>query len=283
MKKILFAALATALLAVAAFPQAQVTTVAGNPNIQSYVGGTRYSPSYNWHGFTETAIAAGAVTVILGPDTISLADGRQVHQFGPTDAALTPVAFDIGANAETITPTTVAPIACPLNGDFQPGVGCVAFTGTFANAHGLHTFVGSGSQGVQEAIADAGSTGGGEVYFEVDCGTVTLNTGGVTTTPGGSCQVPANFTSLGGGVLVKTTITTSASYSIGTSTTTTAFVNACTALTAGTNCALFTTAPIKVNGANFALVNVLITANAASGAGAIRFKVWGYAIVQPLV
>jgi hypothetical protein len=287
MKKYLLVAAAIALLAAGSLhAQANViTTVSGNPSALSNVGSWYYSPAYSqWRGFTETAISVtgSSTTVVLGPSVITLPDGRIVHPFGASDSALVPITFDMGSTAETITPTAVSVTTCPTNGDFSPPAQCVTFTGTFTNTHGVHSYVGSGTQGVAEAIADAGSNGGGDVYFQIDCGTVTLNTGAATTTPGGSCQVPTTFTNLGGSSLVKTTVTTAANYSLGISGSTTSFINACTQLTAGQSCGGFVTSPTRVGAGSTALTNVLITANATPGAGALHIKVWGYTSVQTL-
>ena len=246
-------------------------------------GGIFYAPTYNWHGLMATGNAGtGSQTVIIGPSIVSLPDGRQMAPFGPAVNQLTPVIFDMGANSETVTPTAVSVTTCPTTGDFSSTAQCVSFTGSFSNTHGAHTGTASGTAGINEAVADAGANGGGSVYWEVDCGIITLNTGGATTTATGPCaNIPKTFTNLGVSAFVTTTITTSASYSIGISGATTAFATSCTALTAATTCSQFVAAPGKTSqGAGFSAL--LITANAAAGAGAVHVKVWGYIGAQGL-
>jgi len=288
MKKYLAIALVAALIAVTgaslyyhkAHAQAGVIGVAGNPNALSYTGGIYYAPMYGtWHGFTESAITVtgSSTTVTLGPSIFSLPDGRVIHPFGANDALLTPVTFDMGASAETITPTAVSVTDCPLNGDF-PSSRCISFTGTFTNTHGSHTFIASGTGGYREAAADAGSNGGGLVYWQYDTGTVTLNTGGLTTTT--TVLVPTHFLSMGASCRVMTTITVTASWAVGISGSTGAFCTANSTLTAGTTGIANMNSPATI-GTTDSTTAILITgATSNPGAGAVRAKVWGLTPVQ---
>ena len=259
-----------------------IPSVAGNPNALSYSSGVYYSPAYNWRGFTETAISVtgSSTSVVLGPSVITLPDGRQVHPFGAQDNQNTPVTFDMGANAETITPTAVSVTTCPTVGDFSPPAQCVTFTGTFTNTHGPHTFIGSGSQGTNEAIADAGSNGGGLVYWQIDPGIVTLNTGGANTTDG-SIFIPARSTIMSATARVTTTIGTCAGgWSLGFSTGT-EFTAANTTLTAGTTTDSSTiSTPVTMNAA--ATIPIIHCTTSNASAGAVHAKYAGYKLAAPL-
>ena len=138
-----------------------------NTNNLSRAGGMFYASAYNWRGLVVAGnTATGAVTVTLGPSTVSLADGRQMNPFGPANNLLTPVMFDMGASNETVTPTAVSSTACPTTGQFSSSASCVSFTGTFINTHGTNTFAGSGSFGAQEAVLDAFANNGGMVVVD---------------------------------------------------------------------------------------------------------------------
>lgn len=269
-----------------AFAQANaMASVPGNPNALSYPAGMYFSPAYSqWRGFTETAITVtgSSTTVTLGPSIITLPDGRLVHPFGAQDSALTPIAFDMGAVAETITPTAVSVTSCPTNGDFSPPAQCVNFTGTFTNTHGTHTYVGSGSQGIQEAFADAGSNGGGLVYWQADTGSFTLSTSGLTTTT--TALVPKFFISMGASAIVKTTITTSTNWAVGIAGSTSAFCTADSTLTANETCQTHSTlnSPAVVSQGTGTTAILFTVTGANAGAGAVRAKVWGLTPVQAL-
>jgi hypothetical protein len=160
------------------------------------------------------------------------------------------------------------------------GNNCATITGTFNNTHGQSAQIVSGDGGIEEAITDAANNGGGQVNFEADCGRVTLNTGGTTTTTS-QCQIPLNAVGTGASTYVTTTITTTATYSLGIAGSTTLFYTSCAALTAGTNCSAKNVAPTEsASGTSFALTPVIVTANAASGAGVAHIKVWGYSQVS---
>jgi hypothetical protein len=241
-------------------------------SVLSHVGGVWVSQNYSyWQDriFTAgTVAAASPATFQVNTGLVKLPDGNTFSPFFVGQI----VNIGTGATQEAVTLTAVSGCTS-ANPD-----GTCTISGNTSNAHGHGEVVASSSGGIQEAIQDAANQGGGNVYFEVDCGPVTLNTGSATTTT--ACKVPLTFTSLGGSAFVKTTVTTATSYSLGTVTTTTAFINACTSLTAGTNCSQFTSAPVKVNGATFALTPLLITASVAPGAGVVHVKAWGMSQVQ---
>ena len=238
---------------------------------------TKYS---QWGAFILSGNAAtGAQTITVCPAIVALPDGRVIQPMAPANGVFVPLTIDSQSSAlvETVTPTAYSLIG-PQSG--TGNVPCAAITATFANLHSpsyATTQVISGDQGVLEAINDASNTGGGIVYWQADAGNVTLSTSSAsTTTP---VSIPATFLAMGGSAFVKTTITTSASYSLGTSTTTTAFLSSCTSLTAGLTCSQFVTAPAKVSGGT-GLTPLLITANATAGAGAVHVRAWGYTMAQ---
>ena len=154
----------------------------------SRTGGKFIASAYNWRGLVVSGNAAtGAQTVIIGYNN-SLPDGRQFLPFGATGAVLSPVTFDQGASQETLTPTAVSNIQCPLTGQFGPQIFCASFTATFGFTHGLNTVVTSGTYGLQEAITDAWFNGGGPVVIDSAFGYKTVNslpTGASLTNPTG--------------------------------------------------------------------------------------------------
>lgn len=192
----------------------------------------------------------------------------------------TPITL-LDGNTETVTPSAVSgPSACPVG---FLGVGastqCMTVTATFANTHGASAPIVSGDAGIFEAITDAGAAGGGVVYWQVDTGLVTLNTGGLTTTT--TTKVPTNFYNLGAAARVTTTITTTASWAVGISGATAIFCSANSTLTAGTTCLANQASPAST-GTTSALTAILITgATSNAGAGVVKARVWGFTPVQP--
>lgn len=246
-----------------------------NSSLLHNVGGFYVASAYNtWRAQVAGGpFASGAVTISMASGVVSLADG---YTFVPFSTSV-PIIVGLGtANQETVTPSAVS--GCTQAASVSPP-SCLV-TATFSNSHGQGDIVVSGSAGIQDAIQDAANSGGGDVYFQVDCGNVTLNTGGATTTT--TCNVPTSYVGLGGSAFVKTTITTAASYSLGTAAKTTGFINACTSLTAGTSCAAFAAAasPVNSTGTSTANTALLITANATPGAGVVHVRAWGYVPVQ---
>jgi hypothetical protein len=272
MRKLLLSLVA--LLALSGVAAAQ-----GNPNTNgqstlTHVGGWYVAQNYNYWALqinnASSVPAASPATFVLRQGSYSLPDGR----------VLVPYVGEIvnvgaGSVEEAVTLTAVS--GCYQN---APVDSCT-ISGNTSNAHGRGELVTSGTGGIGEAAADAANVSGGDVFFQLDCGPVTMNTGGVTTTisTGPCANIPKTFINLGASVYVTTTVTTTASYSLGIASATTAFVTSCTALTAGTTCSQFVQAPAKTaQGAGFG--NLLVTANAASGAGVIHPVVWGYIGVQ---
>lgn len=285
MKKFaLFAVLALAALLAPGFAAAQGTTgvnpqVAALPHI---VDGIFMAPAYATYGCGvlsgNTSTGAGTSIVVNCQGTgVTLRDGS-VLPFPTVFNTNTPVQI-ADSNAEVFTPTAASIAPCPAG---NLGVGgsqnCVTLTGTIANTHGQSAPVISGDNGVFEAITDAGNQGGGVVFWQVDTGIVTLNTGGLTTTS--TAKVPTNFYNAGASARVTTTITTTTNWAVGISGATGIFASANTTLTAGTTALANQAAPAST-GTTSALTAILVTCTVANpGAGALKARVWGYTPVQ---
>lgn len=252
----------------------------------SRVGGVYNSSAYkDWGAYIASGnTATGSQTITICPWFVNLRDGRVIQPFlADGSAVFTPITVDIGSNSEVVTPTASSQIANP-NGGPQP---CASVTASFSNTHAVTqsggvTNVTTGDAGIQEAITDAAQLGGGQVYFEIDPGVVTLNTGGQTTNMG-SIKIPARSLVAGASAKVTTTITTCAGgWSLGiVGGSGTDFTAANTTLTAGTNTDSSTLAsglPVKTTTAQ--LPTVFCTTSAAA-AGAVHARYWGYKVVPP--
>lgn len=277
MKKILgFALLALSLAAL--FPRAASAQQSGPP--VHYAAGVYDSRAYyTWRATVFNGpYASGSVSITVAPAFVTLADG---YTFSPFSTNV-PLTVGVGTpNAETVTPSAVTIAPCPpgLPNNFQGG--CATVTATFSNSHGQGDIIISGSQGVQDAIQDAGNSGGSSVvYWFIDPGIVTLSTGGANTTLG-SISIPARSTVLSATARVTTTIATCAGgWSLGFSTGT-EFGAANTTLTAGTTTDSSTIAtPVTMNAAATVPIAHCTTSNASAGAIHARFS--GYKLVAPL-
>jgi len=237
---------------------------------QHVSGGVRIASAYNtWQATVEGGTYTGTVSVIVYPAIVTLSDGYSFNPFSTSN----PILIGVGSNQQSLTPSAASSGNCPTGfGGPQP---CETLTLALgSDTYGQGDPIVSGSGGIDEAALDAANYGGGSVFFDIDCGVITLSTSGATTTS--NCtNIPKTFTNLGASVYVTTTITTSASYSIGIASSTTAWVNACTSLTAGTTCSQFVGAPAKT-ATGTGVTALLVTANATAGAGAVHVKVWGY-------
>jgi hypothetical protein len=260
------------------FAQQNLTSTNGFGSSNFNSADYNYAPIPVFSGSTGT----GAYTISLYDSGIVMPNRRIVAIFGNTAVATENVAlppFIIGSlgsgNQETVTSYTTS--GCNIVNTNSANQGGCQISATFTYAHGRGDQIQSADSGWQEAVNDAANLGGGNVFWAIDCGIITLSTSGATTTS--TCLIPKDFTNLGGSVHVTTTITTSASYSVGISGATSAFVATCTSLTAGLGCAGFQVSPTIVNG-GAGTGALLITANATAGAGAARVKVWGYTQAQ---
>lgn len=280
MKRNLILGLAMTLLTIAAFGQSNLTTPPSHRTSNTI--GQYDANAYNYQStvYSGSTATSSTYTITLYAPTITLADGRQVLPFGfstvaTENVAIPPITIGSGANQETVTPTSTSGCNVPNQGAAAQGL--CQITASFTYAHGRGDLITSGDLGWQEAMNDAAANGGGEVHWIVDCGIVTLSTSGATTTS--TCLIPKDFVNIGGSVHVTTTVTTAATYSVGISGATASFIASCSSLTAGLGCAGFQVSPTVVNG-GAGQGDMLITANATAGAGAVRVKLWGISQAQ---
>jgi hypothetical protein len=206
-----------------------------------------------------------------------------VQPLAPANNVFAPITVDAESSAlvETVTPTAYSLVG-PQTG--TGNVPCAAVTATFANVHSpsQNTYqVISGDQGIQEAINDAALNGGGAVYWQIDSGTLTLNTGSQSTSFG--ANIPVHSVVQGATARVSTTITgCSGGWSLGFSSGT-EFTPANTTLTAGTttdSTATQALVPDYVFNSTSAPPKVFCTTSAAT-AGAVHAKVWGLKMAPP--
>lgn len=284
MKKILAVMTAVALVAGLAW-----WMVPGKVKAQS--GGAQFSRSVGVYDSTKYAswgayvlagnTATGSQTITVCPAFAALTDGRVIQPMAPANGVFAPITIDAAASAlaETVTPTAYSLLA-PQSG--TGNVPCAAITATFANLHSASystSQVISGDQGVQEAINDASLNGGGLVFWQIDPGTVTLNTGGQSTSLG-SVKIPTRSVVTAATARVTTTITgCSGGWSLG-YTTGTEFGAANTGLTAGTTTDSSTLVPNYTFNAG-AAVPVAFCTTAAATAGAIHAHIVGYKLAAP--
>lgn len=260
------------------YPQYKVKAQVVQP-VLHYAAGVYDSRAYTtWRAFVVGGpVASGSnVSIVVSPAFVTLADGYTLNPFTAN------VSLNIGQGPNLdagVTPSAVTTGPCP-SGFAATGL-CATLTVTTSNTHGQGDTVMSGSGGIQDAFQDAANQDGGLVYWQADTGTVTLNTGGLTTTT--TTMVPEKYTSLGGSAIVETAITTSASWAVGISGSTASFCAANTTLTKGTNCSVPTSAA-GVGGFSspYTLTAVLFTMGTSDpGAGAIKAKVFGFTPVSP--
>jgi hypothetical protein len=270
MKRICLALASILVVAGSAFGQA--------PNLplinRSYDGGVFYSPAYNYGGnpLTSSLIidvapaATGAGTITLRFGYVILPDGRRINPFTGV-ATLPPITISDGTTSETVTPSSAS---CPTPDQLDT----CNLVATFANLHGHGSLVFSGDLGIQEAINDAASFGGGDVFWLIDPGSVTLATGAANTNLG-SINIPTRSVVMGASARVTTTIATCAGgWSLGFSTGV-EFTAANTTLTAGTTTDSSTiNTPVVYNAAAGLPIAHCTTSNAS--AGALHARIWGY-------
>lgn len=267
----------------AAFVALNIATVfaqvSGQPLGPSTALGTYYSPNYNYGQTSKvppmkittgtSASGVGTVTVSFGYFTTP--DGRLVYPFTGV-GTLPPITLDTGANFETVTPSSVS---CST----PSVINTCLITATFSFAHGAGVNIGSGDQGIQEAINDATSQGGGQVFWVLDGGVLTLSTSAANTNIG-TVTIPTRSFVMGAVARVTTTITgCTGGWSLG-YTSGVEFTSANTTLTAGTTTDSSTlVAPVIFNAAAIIPVVHCTTANAT--AGAVHARVWGLKMAPP--
>lgn len=265
----LFSFLALALIC-AGLASAQGNPVTNGQSILTHVGGVFVSKNYSyWNMVIDNptqVVSASPATFTLRQGSYTLPDGRVQTPFVNEI-----VTIGAGSVQENVTLTAVS--GCYANAPYDS----CTISGNTSNSHGKGELVVSSSQGIQEAVNDAASQGGDSVYWEVDCGNVTLSTSSATTTT--ACLVPKTFTTLGASLYVTTAITTSTTTSLGITSHTTTFMNACTSVTLASSCGQFVPAPTALAGGT-GYGDLIITSSTTAGAGAVHPKVWGYIGVQ---
>ena len=149
----------TACAPLLAFGQSNVSYVVGERSAQQF--------AYGYGAVSGASVAlgntaTGTQTVTVCPAFRTTADGRNIQIFSANPP--TPVAFDVGfAAGETVTPTAVSILAPGAVQGVGADQSCASITGTFNQLHGASqntSQVRSGSFGLQEAINDAGRSGG---------------------------------------------------------------------------------------------------------------------------
>lgn len=275
MKRIASLAAVLTILAGALFAQ---QTPVPTPAVQSSFDGVYYAPNFGkWNLQLGGAISTtGSVAFLVNAGYTTTPDGIQFVPFAVNGK----ITVGTGSTAELVTISAVS----NCNAAAQPGMPavCTVTATSFSNAHGIGEPVTSADNGSMEALAFASQTGGGNVYFFVDCGVVTLSTSGATTTS--TCFVPSLYYNQGSAARVTTTITTATDWELGTTGKLAAFTTANATMTAGTT-AYTTQGAVAMNLTTSATTNalsaVLVTTTGTAGAGAIHVKVWGYAPAQP--
>lgn len=130
--------------------QSQIT-----PLNRPRVGNIVLADKFDWSGLAATATPPGPGAVVITPQqaAVELSDGTPFHPF------ITPLPVRITDSAGGTETLSVTPQACG-------GTGPCALAATFASAHPGALKLSSGSDGLQEAIADAAAGGGGIVVAD---------------------------------------------------------------------------------------------------------------------
>lgn len=130
--------------------------ISSNPSTQSRVGGTFVAYNYGLWSLPVYSMPSGtgSITFTVSNSTVNLGDDRLIMPFA-TNAPLR-----IGT--ETVTVSAVG-AGCLLN-SYMIGAGSI--TATVSNAHTVADALSSGTFGLQEALNDAGNSGGGVVVVD---------------------------------------------------------------------------------------------------------------------
>lgn len=169
----LYSVLLAAVLVLSVFNTLPVSAQ-NPPSNQSFVGGRFVARNYNYPGIRVNSgggSAGTSYTVTLSSGVVRLQDGRTIVPFTAGGTSTTgqsiagmfppiPISIGAGATQETVTPTAVS--GCYLG---SPDNTC-QITASFTFAHGRGDVVNSSTYGIQEAINDASSFGGGIVVVD---------------------------------------------------------------------------------------------------------------------
>ena len=276
MKRLATLFVSICLLAGVAFTQQTAVPTPAVAN--SFADGTFYAPNFGrWSLQVYGSIAASGTSLQAAYPVATTPDGIQFVPFN----AKAKINIGTGSTAEIATISSVS--NCTLAAYSAGSICTITLSSGVTNAHSAGEPITSADNGIMEAVSYAQQTGGGQVYFLVDCGVITLSTSGLTTTS--TCFVPNVFYNQGAAGRVTTTITTSANWAVGISNATSAFCTANSTLTAGTTCianqGAYALSAVSSPTAND-ITAVLITAGTSNaGAGKVHVKVWGYAPAQP--
>lgn len=284
MKRQILSFLLSVLLLPAALAAQQTGTVAP-PTQDSYNNGVYYAPNFGqWAVKLASTITSGSTTVFtVDRGTVQTPDGIVFVPFRANEK----ISLGSGTVGEIVTISSISGCnVSALSGTFPQCT--ITLSGTTTNSHFSSELVTSADSGIMEAIGyaeatvGAAGTAGAQVYFNVDCGIITLNTGGATTTS--TCFVPNQFYNQGAAARVSTTITTATTWQLGVLGFLTSFTASNSTMAAGTT-AFTTQGAYALNLATGAtspgLVAVLVTCTGTPAAGALKTKVWGYVAVQP--
>jgi hypothetical protein len=131
-------------------------SLSSNPSTQSRVGGTFVAYNYGLWSLPVNSMPSGtgSITFTVSNSTVNLGDDRLIMPFA-TNAPLR-----IGT--ETVTVSAVG-AGCLLNSTM---IGAGSITATVSNAHTVADALSSGTFGLQEALNDAGNSGGGVVVVD---------------------------------------------------------------------------------------------------------------------
>lgn len=129
-------------------------------NKGSRIAGVYVASQYNY-GVNAPAVkvvsgstSTGAYSITVNNGVVKLSDGRAI----PVFSIIAPITIGSGSTQETVTPSAVS-------GCSNANTTCIV-TATFTNAHGQGEIIQSGTAGLQEAINDAFSNGGGQVVVD---------------------------------------------------------------------------------------------------------------------
>lgn len=138
------------LLATAAWPQA----IPYSYYVPAYAYGSG-GPATGGRVYTGNS-TVGLATITLYSSTVALSNGHTIVPY----ATNAPIVIGTGATQETVTPTAISGCYSGAN------IGICTITANFAFLHIQGEFIASGTYGLQEAINDATTSGGGTLIID---------------------------------------------------------------------------------------------------------------------
>jgi hypothetical protein len=168
---LLVSLLAITLSALAgAFGQA-IPVQPGYPTQQA--GRILVSSYANWTDKTLNAVTATSTSVTLNNCNPRVGSDGKAIAWGSIFAVNVPIQIYDGANSESVTPTAITAPSAAGPSAVNP-INC-GFTATFANAHSANVQLGSGDNGLMEALNDAYARGESMVTASGDSGLTIAN------------------------------------------------------------------------------------------------------------